>query len=472
MRPNKPALSPDIDLFRNRLDNMIDQQHELYRLADLIEWHSFDAMFGELYCADNGCPGKAMRLMVGLQYLKHMYRLSDEQVVMRWVENPYWQHFCGEEYFQHQMPIDPSSMTRFRNRIGKSGCEKIFQATINAGLKSKTVKQRDLKRVTVDTTVQGKAVTFPTDSKLLNRSRTRLVKLCRRHGVNLRQSYARKGPQALLRANRYAHARQMCRMRRQVKTLRTYLGRVVRDIERKIADSSELQAIFANELSMAKRLLKQQQKDKNKLYSLHAPEVECINKGKAHKRYEFGVKASIATTNKSNFVVGGIALPGNPYDGHTLVNALKQVRQLTNRCIDEVFVDRGYRGHGEEGSSVYISGQKRGIKTLRLKRSLKRRQAIEPVIGHLKSDGLLDRNYLKGSEGDHMNVMLSCAGHNLRLILRQLRIFCLRLLATPAGVKLGTRQVVHPSKLVTQFSFWVPRIVQAGSGSQFITGTG
>ena len=279
-------------------------------------------------------------------------------------------------------------------------------------------------------------------------------------------------PKALLRANRYAHARQMRRMRRQVKTLRTYLGRVVRDIERKIADSSELQAIFANELSMAKRLLKQQQKDKNKLYSLHAPEVECINKGKAHKRYEFGVKASIATTSKSNFVVGGIALPGNPYDGHTLVNALKQVRQLTNRCIDEVFVDRGYRGHGEEGSSVYISGQKRGIKTLRLKRSLKRRQAIEPVIGHLKSDGLLDRNYLKGSEGDHMNVMLSCAGHNLRLILRQLRIFCLRLLATPAGVKLGTRQVVHPSKLVTQFSFWVPRIAQAGSGPQFITGTG
>ena len=472
MRPDKPALSPDIDLFRNRLDNMIDQQHELYRLTDLIKWHSFDAMFGELYCADNGCPAKAMRLMVGLQYLKHMYRLSDEQVVMRWVENPYWQHFCGEEYFQHQMPIDPGSMTRFRNRIGKSGCEKIFQATINAGLKSKTVKQRDLERVTVDTTVQGKAVTFPTDSKLLNRSRTRLVKLCRRHGVNLRQSYARKGPQALLRANRYAHARQMRRMRRQVKTLRTYLGRVVRDIERKIADSSELQAIFANGLSMAKRLLKQQQKDKNKLYSLHAPEVECINKGKAHKRYEFDVKASIATTNKSNFVVGGIALPGNPYDGHTLVNALKQVRALTNRCIDEVFVDRGYRGHGEEGSSVYISGQKRGIKTLRLKRSLKRRQAIEPVIGHLKSDGLSDRNYLKGSEGDHMNVMLSCAGHNLRLILRQLRIFCLRLLSMTVGVKPGTRQVVHPSKLVTRFSSWIARIIQAGSGPRFITGAG
>jgi len=247
---------------------------------------------------------------------------------------------------------------------------------------------------------------------------------------------------------------------------------VVRDIERKIADSAELQAIFANELALAKRLLRQKQKDKNKLYSLHAPEVECISKGKAHKRYEFGVKASIATTNKSNFVVGGMAIPGNPYDGHTLVNALKQVRQLTNHCIEEVFVDRGYRGHGEAESSVYISGQKRGIRTLRLKRSLRRRQAIEPVIGHLKSDGLLDRNYLKGSEGDHMNVMLSCAGHNLRLILRKLRIFCLRLLGTTAGVRLGAHQVAHPSKPTAQFSSWATRIAPAGSRPQFTTETG
>ena len=155
--------------------------------------------------------------------------------------------------------------------------------------------------------------------------------------------------------------------------------------------------------------------------------MECISKGKAHKRYEFGVKASIATTSKSNFVVGGMALPGNPYDGHTLTRALAQVRQMTGSVIEEAFVDRGYRGHGETQTTVFISGQKRGIKTQRLKRSLKRREAIEPVIGHLKSDGLLGRNYLKGTEGDQMNVMLSCAGHNLRLILRQLRIFCLRI---------------------------------------------
>jgi len=276
----------------------------------------------------------------------------------------------------------------------------------------------------VDTTVQEKAVSFPTDSKLLNRSRVRLVKLCRQNGVVLRQSYARKGPQALFKANRYAHARQYRRMRSRVKKLRTYLGRVVRDIERKIARQVHKQAVFTQELGLAKRLLAQQKQDKNKLYSLHAPEVECISKGKAHKRYEFGVKASIATTNKSNFVVGGMALPGNPYDGHTLTKALEQVRRMTGSVIKEAFVDRGYRGHGETQTTVYIAGQRRGIKTERLKCSLKRREAIEPVIGHLKSDGLLGRNYLKGTEGDQLNVMLSCAGHNLRLILRQLRVFC------------------------------------------------
>ena len=427
MTPEKPQNPPSPDLFRNRLDNMLDQRHELYRLADLIDWSMFDTEFGSLYCPDNGCPAKATRLMVGLQYLKHIYVLSDDAVVKRWVENPYWQYFCGAVYFEHQLPIDPSSMSRFRQRIGASGCELILQASVMAGIKSKTVSRFQLRRVNVDTTVQEKAVSFPTDSKLLNRSRVRLVKLCHEHGVVLRQSYARKGPQALFKANRYGHARQFRRMHSRVKKLRTYLGRVVRDIERKIAHQAEKQAAFAEELGLAKRLMAQQKQDKDKLYSLHAPEVECLSKGKAHKRYEFGVKASIATTNRSNFVVGGMALPGNPYDGHTLTLALEQVRRMTGSVIEEAFVDRGYRGHGETQTTVYISGQKRGIKTQRLKQSLKRREAIEPVIGHLKFDGLLGRNYLKGSQGDQMNVMLSCAGHNLRLILRRLRIFCRQL---------------------------------------------
>ena len=425
MVPEKPSNQSQFDLFRLQLDNIINRNHELYRLAEMIDWSVFDESFGPLYCPNKGCPGKPTRLMVGLQMLKHMYGMSDEEVVDRWVENPYWQKFCGEVYFQHKPPIDPSSMTRYRKRIGESGCELILQLTVTVGVTSKVVKPSDLKRVTVDTTVQEKAVSYPTDSRLLNRSRERLVRLCRKHAVVLRQSYARKGPKALLKANRYAHARQYRRMRREVKTLRTYLGRVVRDIERKIASDPKRQGQFAEELSLARRLLKQQQHDRNKLYSLHAPEVECLAKGKAHKRYEFGVKVSIAATNKSNFVVGAMALSGNPYDGHTLTGALEQVRRMSGQRIDEVFVDRGYRGHGESLSEVYISGQKRGITTQRLKRSLKRRQAIEPIIGHLKSDGLLGRNYLKGTLGDQMNVLLCCAGHNLRLILKRLRFFCL-----------------------------------------------
>lgn len=423
MTPKKTENALELDLFRNKLSHLLNQRHALYQLAEIINWQSFEDEFGCLYCDHNGSPGKPIRLMVGLEYLKQTYDLSDEQVVVRWVENPYWQYLCGEDYFQYEMPIDPSSMSRFRQRIGVSGCEKLLAESIQAGLKSGTVKTRDFKRVTVDTTVQEKAVTFPTDSKLLNRSRERLVKLCQRNAMKLRQTYARKGPLAALKASRYAHAKQMKRMKRQVRTLRTYLGRVVRDIERQIADDLERQAIFAEELAMAKRLLAQEKHSKHKLYSLHAPEVECLSKGKAHKRYEFGVKVSITTTNKSNFIIGAQSLPGSPYDGHTLEDALAQTRRLTHAEIDEAFVDKGYRGHSEQTTSVYTSGQRRGITTLSLKKRLKRRQAIEPVIGHLKSDGRLDRNYLQGIVGDAMNVILCCAGHNLRLILRHLRFF-------------------------------------------------
>ena len=277
--------------------------------------------------------------------------------------------------------------------------------------------------MTVDTTVQDKAVTFPTDGKLLNRSRVRLVKMCQRYEGKWRQSYARKGPQARLRANRVAHARQLRRMNRQIKSLRTYLGRVVRDMERKTAGSKDREQAFADELAMARRVRAPEQKGRNQRSRLQAPEIECIRKGKAHRRYEFGVQGSMATPHRSHFLLGGMALAGNPDDGHTLKPALDPVRRLTGRSIDEVFVDRGYRGHGEDEASVYLSGQRRGLVTRRLKKCLRRRQAIEPVIGHLKSDGHLGRNWLQGMEGDRRNVLRCCAGHHRRLILRPLRFF-------------------------------------------------
>ena len=232
---------------------------------------------------------------------------------------------------------------------------------------------------------------------------------------------------ALLLLNRYGYARQTRRMRRTTSKLKTVLGRVVCDIERKLANQPEpIRATFAEPLAPSKRLLAQQRQDKNKLYALHAPEVECIAKGKVPKRYEFGVKVSIATTNRSNLVVGAQSMPGNPHDGHRLKQALRQVERLTGHRPDRCYVDLGHRGHDVDDVTVFKARQKRGV-TKSIRRELKRRNAIEPIIGHMKSDGLSHRNYLKGIEGDAINVILCGAGQNLRLILRHLRIFWLKI---------------------------------------------
>lgn len=422
MKPPPSPDSPAEDLFRHRLDNLIDQHHELVKLAALIDWEVFDAQWGETFC-EAGRPAIATRLIAGLHYLKHTYALSDEQVVKRWAENPYWQYFCGEQYFQHELPVNPSSLTRWRQRLGEAGVESLLGETITVAIKAKAVKTGDLKRVTVDTTVQEKAITFPTDSKLYHRARERLVRLAKAHDIALRQSYVRVGPRLLFQTNRYGAARQLRRQRRTTAKLKTVLGRVYRDLARRLVDQPvSVQAAFAEPMALTRRLLEQQRHDKHKLYSLHAPEVECIAKGKAHKRYEFGVKVSIATTNRSNLVVGAQSLPGNPHDGHTLTNALQQVQRLTGQRPRRCYVDLGYRGHDVTDVEVYKARQRRGV-TQSIRRELKRRNAIEPVIGHMKNDGLLHRNQLKGAEGDAINVILCAAGQNLRLILNYLRVF-------------------------------------------------
>jgi IS5 family transposase len=228
--------------------------------------------------------------------------------------------------------------------------------------------------------------------------------------------------------NRYAAAKQLRRAGRERRRLRILLGRVYRDLERKLLAHPHLPLQrFAPIMARVERLLKQQRSDTQKLYSLHAPEVECIAKGKTHKKYEFGVKVSVAATHKDNFVVGMQTLPGNPYDGHTLRHALVQVQRLTGVLPQQCFVDRGYKGHGVESTEVFIAGQRRGI-TASLRRALKRRNAVEPIIGHLKNDGLLGRNYLRGTRGDALNAILAGAGHNLRLILRKLRLSWLQIL--------------------------------------------
>lgn len=422
MKPRKVEPIPQADMFRLCLDQMLNQRHALYKLSDQIDWNAAETQFGDLY-SEEGRPGIPIRLMVGLHYLKHTYNLSDEEVVAQWAENPYWQYFCGETYFQHQLPIDPSQMTRFRKRIGETGCEFMLGLTIQTGIITKTVSAASLAIVNVDTTVQEKAISFPTDARLYHKARGALVRAAKRMGIPLRQSYERVSKLALAKSGRYAHARQMKRAKREQRRLRTYLGRVIRDIERKLPE--EHTAKMNPLLDIAKRILTQQRHDRGKVYSMHAPEVECIAKGKVHKPYEFGVKVGIVSTSKESFVVGMKSLPGNPYDGHTLSASLAQVERLTGALPKEAYVDRGYKGHGVDDTAVWIAGAKRGVTTA-IKKKLKRRNAVEPVIGHMKNDGRLGRSFLKGEEGDAINALLCGAGHNLRKILRQLALLLAR----------------------------------------------
>lgn len=434
MGPRDTRHTHQDDLVRRELANIIDSRHALVELSARINWSVFDQEWSELFASPLGRPATPTRLIAGLLYLQHAYALSDEAVVERWVENPYFQYFCGEKYFQHELPIDPSSLTRWRQRMGEEGVELLLAETIEVAKREGVVKRASLQRVTVDTTVQEKAVSYPTDAKLCARALRNLVRQAQCAGLSLRQSYARKAPQALLMVNRYAKARQMKRKRRQMRQLKTYLGRVVRDIERKLAAAPEAVRIaFQEPLAKAKRLLAQKRTTKGKLLAWHAPEVEVIGKGKVARPWEFGVKVSVAVTNRESFVVGCRSMPGNPYDGHTLAEALEQAAILSGVAAKRCYVDRGYKGVELPGVSIYRSGQRRGINTRTLKRELKRRSAVEAVIGHMKSDGKMSRCWLKGTLGDALNAVLCAAGHNIRLLLRAMADFLRRILAAMLG---------------------------------------
>lgn len=400
-----------------RLSKILNPRHELYFLAEMIEWEEFEEAFGALYSEGNSRPPKPIRLMVGLLMLQHMYGFSDEGVVKRWVENPYWQFFCGFDVLQWQFPIDPSSLSRFRNRIGEEGMEKILSETIKMALHHKVIAPKDLKDVIVDTTVMEKNVTHPTDAKLYFKLREKFIKKAKKLRISLRQSYTFVAKQALMDVSRYAHARQMKRAKKKIKILRNYLRRVYTDIRRKTAEDEILKKEFSHLFQLADRLLYQNKESKNKLYSLHAPEVECIAKGKAHKKYEFGCKVSLVITHKQGLALSCGAFHGNPYDGHTLKDSLAHAEKLSSSKIERAFLDKGYKGHKITDKRIYISGQKRGM-TASLKKLLKRRSAIEPHIGHLKQEGKMGRNFLKGVIGDKINALLCGVGHNLRLIVR------------------------------------------------------
>jgi IS5 family transposase len=436
MRPRERRETGEQDLFRSRLDQIIDMKHPLVTLARTVDWGFLEGRFGEVYTDDPGQPPLPTRLMAGLAILKHTYDLSDEVLCERWVENPYYQYFCGEEFFQHRPMFDRSSMTRWRQRMGEERLQALIQESLSVAIRTKAIKPSELSRVIVDTTVQPKNVTFPTDAKLLNRAREKLVRLAQLHAVPLRQSYARVGKFALIQHQRYAHAKQFKRANRMRKKLRTYLGRVMRDIGRRIAGNATLEVKFARLLLLARRVHERQQRQRGpKVYSLHAPEVECIGKGKAHRPYEFGVKVSVATTlshaKGGQFVTHVKALPGNPYDGHTLATVIPDMEALVGNTIERILADKGYRGHNAPPDykfRVFTSGQKRGV-TPSIKRTMRRRSAVEPVIGHLKAEHRMGRNYLWFRHGDANNAVLAAVGYNFRRLIRWLRLLLCQILA-------------------------------------------
>ena len=423
----KTTEDPQNRLFMQRLDTMIDMDHELVRLADMINWKIFEKKLGEVYIPDKGRPGLPTRLMAGLHYLKGMHNLSDERVTEMFLENPYWQYFCGMEYFVTKMPLDPSSMTRWRKRVGPRGFEAMLKETVETALSIKCIKPKDLDRVTVDTTVQEKSITFPTDIGLYAKGIELIVRLAKRAGIKLRQSYAYTVPKLLRQywhSQRSRHYKQAAACVRKVKTI---LGRTLRDAERH-ATPEQLSGRLGKVIAMAQKVLTQKRGDKNKLYSYFEPETSCIAKGKTSKKYEFGCKASITATQQGNVIVGMQTYDGCPNDVTTLKGALIQTSEITGRYPREVYCDKGYRGkarHSELDCEIFIPGMK-SQPSVSCKKRLKRRNAIEPIIGHLKSDYGMDRNNLSGRMGDEINALMAACGFNMMKLLKQIiTILCL-----------------------------------------------
>lgn len=412
-------------------EDLIDQlnpKNPLLQLARKIDWSIFENEFGGLY-SRLGKPNKHIRLMVGLSMLKHLENLSDEVLVQRWVQNPYYQAFCGETEFQWQLPCDPTSLTNFRKRIGVAGHEKILGVSIL--LHADKVAQED--EVCIDTTVQEKNITFPTDAKQYRKIHGKLLKLARREGITLDRTFEKEVKQLKQHTRFATHPKNRKKARKAVKRLKTISGRLMRAVTRQM--DAEQQEQYAEQLALFRRLLEQKRSDKNKLYSLHEPHVYCMSKGKAHQRYEFGTKASIATTRDSSVIVGALAFDQNQYDAHTLPAVLAQIKRVADKTPIVGIADRGYRGKSKVNNTRIVTPKparknaaQEAIKLAR--KRFRRRAGIEPVIGHLKSDHRLKRNFLKGFDGDQINLIMAAAAFNLRKWMREF-IFWLLQLFTP-----------------------------------------
>ena len=464
--PKTPAPQPDF--FRTLLKDFIDHERDLVKLANAIDWEGLEVAFAKCYCDNNGRPACPVRVMVGLQYLKYLHGLSDQDTLDHWCENPYWQYFCGMALFQHTPPTDQTTMSTWRKRVAQAGAEKLLEEVLSTGLRTKIIKPADLARVNVDTTVQPKNIRHPTDARLYERCCERLVKQAKREKVSLRQTYTRVNKKHLRKQSGYAKAKQFKRAQKETRKLKTHLKAVVTDIRKK---SPAPTPAMLELLTLADRLLEQKRDDKNKLYSIHEPQVECIAKGKAHKPYEFGVKAGFVTTSVGNWITGALAFPGNPYDGHTLKDALAQSERLCGHTHKMAICDLGYRGHGYTGPcDIQVVNRSRKSTSRRMLRWWKRRSAIEPIIGHMKSEHGLGCNLLGGELGDAQNAVFAAIGLNLRKMLRALALFLRLFLPMPRAahgawtcfLRFATDFFAVPTLPVRPDAAWRPWLAGAG----------
>ena len=440
-KQNTPQLG-----FYSTFEEQLSHSHPLYILANIIHWKIFEEAFSELY-SDEGRPAKPIRLMVSLIILKHIRNISDESVVEQWSENAYYQYFSGEKMFACGVPCEASELVHFRNRIGAEGIEMIFKESIR--INGKEGREQE---ATTDTTVQEKNITYPTDNKLHSKIIKKCIAIAEEQDIELRQSYKRVLKKLLMDQRFRNHPKNKGKARKADRKVKTIAGRLVRELERKLPPS-----LYQDTLALFKQVLAQKKTDSNKIYSLHEPHVQCISKGKEHKKYEFGSKVSIITTKNTGVIIGAINIEKNVHDSKTLAPAIEQQQRLTGIILKNNFVDRGYRGAKEVlGTKIIIPDspgkQRTPYEKQKLRKGFKRRAAIEPRIGHLKQDHRLSRNFYKGIKGDNNNVILAAAAMNFKRMInkwsRHCRIFLFRFFQTVFHlIKTQYSQICNPLNL-------------------------
>lgn len=419
----KPSGTPQTSFLMPALGDQLDPRQPLKQLADKFPWAEFEQAFGKYYSPE-GRPAKPVRLMVGLLLLKQLFNQGDETVVAAWVQNPYWQYFCGINEFQWPVPCDPSDLVYFRQRIGEAGMQRILQ--VSAQLHGKAARGP---KVVVDTTVQEKNITYPTDTKLTHKIIRRCWKLADHNGLKLRRRY-RKAVRHYVMAQRWRRdPRKRKAAHRALRKMKVIAGRLIRELERKLpADVREAQR---EHYALYRRVLRQELSDRNNIYSLQEPQVYCLAKGKEHKKYEFGSKASVVMTKNAGVIVGAVAHAENLYDGDALRPALEQTKTITGQQPAQAIVDRGYRGRkAVDGTEVLLPGKPKPGQSkpvsARMRARFRRRAAIEPVLSHLKHQYRLARCFLKGFVGDQVNRLLAAAAWNLKKWLRAAALSCLQ----------------------------------------------